>query len=373
MAEDYKVLVTNLSYHSDGTITVTGTKQGIKESFSLRCTAEQLCSSTLTPNNSTNQTTTSVPLFKLTDIPTVMRKKGWHMAAYLNEKWLNDESLEMNAAEKGRWAIVRPSLILYKPSIFNHQWLKNFKRYNDALDDIKTNITSKASRRLVLKYLKRDGAFKSSNLKGLSFSSESNYRDLKTINSGNVNELKKLQTFHENWQCQELPIDDGLNDQLDTYIRSGFKVDDLWSTFGSFAIYACIGDYKVIPQRNNYFMIYIESIVCYAIDSYEFITPPDDYLGHWSRDEFDFNLIFKKNINNLNSHRHSRTGEFRGSFNPNNLLYPVYNSHYQEYRKKYKKGRDMVVWTKPETISMEDMSNEFKTFIVTKSDINSSL
>lgn len=33
----------------------------------------------------------------------------------------------------------------------------------------------------------------------------------------------------------------------------------------------------------------------------------------------------------------------------------------------------MVVWTKPEIISMEDMSNEFKNFIVTKSYINSSL
>lgn len=33
----------------------------------------------------------------------------------------------------------------------------------------------------------------------------------------------------------------------------------------------------------------------------------------------------------------------------------------------------MVVWTKPEVISMEDMSNEFKTIIVKKSDINSSL
>lgn len=33
----------------------------------------------------------------------------------------------------------------------------------------------------------------------------------------------------------------------------------------------------------------------------------------------------------------------------------------------------MMVWTKPEVISMKDMSNEFKTFIVIKSDINSSL
>ncbi|MGP9513589.1 DUF6402 family protein, partial [Psychrobacter sp. AOP5-GZ1-6] len=323
------------------------------------------CSSTLKLNNSTSQTTTIVPLFKLTNIPAVMRSKGWHMAAYLNEKWLTDTSLEMTAAEKGDWSKIRPDLILYKPNVFNHKWLENFERYNDAIDEIKINITSKASKKLILKYLNRDGAFKSSNLKGLSYSSESNYRDLKNINSENDKELKKLQKFHENWQCQKQSIDDGVNDQLDTYIKNGFKIDDLWSTFGSFAIYAAIGDYKIIPQRNDYYMIYIESIICYAIDSYDFIEIPNDYLGHWNKDKFEFNILFKKDINNLKSPA--------GTFNPINLLYPVYNSHYQEYRKKYKKGRDMVVWTKPKVISMENMSNEFKTFIVKKSDINSSL
>lgn len=373
MENDYKVLVTNINYHTDRTITVTGTRQGTREEVKLTCTAEQLCSSTLKPKNSSNKTQTAKPLFKLTDIPSVIRAKGWHMAAYLNEKWLNDASLEMTVAEKGRWTIVRPSLILYKPNIFNHQWLKNFERYNDALDDIKTNIISEASKKLILKYLKRDGAFKLSNLKGLSYSSKSNYQDLKNISSVNDYELKKLQIFHENWQCQKLAIDDGWNDKLASFVSSGFKVDDLWSTFGSFAIYAAIGDYKIIPQKGGFYMIYIESLICYAIDSYDFITPPNDYLGHWSKNEFGFNIISKSKINRLSSNRSPRTGEYTDSFNPNNLLYPVYNHHYKQYRKNYKKGKDMVVWTKPEMISMADMSNEFKTFVVKKSDINSSL
>ncbi|WP_201510335.1 DUF6402 family protein [Psychrobacter alimentarius] len=373
MTNDYNVLVTSMNYNTDGTITVRGTRQGTKEAFTLICTAEQLCRSTLTPNNSTNQTSTSVPLFKLSDIPSAMREKGSHMAAYLNEKWLNDRSLEMNIAEKGRWATIRPSLILYKPDIFNHQWLKKFERYNNALDDIKTNITSDACKKLILKYFKRDGAFRSSKLKKLSYSSESNYKELKNINSRDNSELKKLQKFHENWQCQKLLIDDGINDQLHTFIKSGFKVDDLWATFGSFAIYAAIGNYRIIPQTGDYYMVYIESIICYAIDSYDFIITPDDYLGHWNKKDFDFNIILKNRINNLNTHRNPRGGDYIGSFNPNNLLYPIYNHHYQEYRKKYQKGKDMVVWTKPEIISMKDVKNKFKTFVVSKSDILSSL
>ena len=79
---------------------------------------------------------------------------------------------------------------------------KKFWKIYHALDDIKTNITSKASKKLILKYLKRDGTFKPLKFKRLFYSSENNYQDLKNINSTENNELNKLQKFHENWQCQ---------------------------------------------------------------------------------------------------------------------------------------------------------------------------
>ena len=360
MAADYKVLVTGLSYNANGTITVTGTKQGAREAFTLRCTAEQLCRSTLTPNNSTNQTSTSVPLFKLTDIPSVMRARGWHMAAYLNEKWLTSNSVVMTNTDKGNWGTSNPALNYYDPTIFNHTWLSNFARYNNAIEYLTHNTITNNSKDVILRYLFSNGAFSNSNFSNtkVNLYSNSNY---KNINDGN-----SCQLLHRDWQIQLSRVDNGRFDKGWTYVTEG-GIDDLWATFGSFAVYSAIADYSVTALVGDWFQITIESIVCYIVDSYDYITPPDDYLGHWIKDEFDFNLILKDKVNNLDAHRNSRGGEYTGSFNPNNLLYPVYNHHYQEYRKIYNKGRDMTVWSRPHKVVISSMDEVYHTFKVNKS------
>lgn len=360
MAEDYKVLVQNPNYHSDGTITVAVTKQGTKEAFTLRCTAEQLCSSTLTPNNSTNQTSTSVPLFKLTDIPTVMRSKGWDKAAYLNEKWLTGSSVVMSNSDKGKWWDSNVALNYYDPSVFNHTWLSNFARYNNAIDFLTNNTITNNTKNLILKYLHRDGAFSDSNFSNtrVNLYSSSNYKE--------INDGSSFQLLHRDWQIQLSRIDSNLFNKGWTFITEG-GIDDLWATFGSFSVYSAIADYSVTALVDNWFQITVESIVCYIVDSYDYITPPDDYLGHWSKDEFDFNIVSKDEINNLNAHRSPQTGEFRELFNPSNLLYPVYNHHYQKYRERYNKGRDMAVWSRPHKINISNMNESYHTFRVNKS------
>ena len=363
MAADYKVLVTGIRYNADGTITVTGTKQNTREAFTLRCSAEQLCESTLIPNNSTNQTSTTTPLFKLSDIPSVMRSKGWYKAAYLNEKWLSGNSVTMTNSDKGSWGTSNQALNYYDPSVFNHTWLSNFSRYNSAIDFLIHNTITNNSKDVIIERLFRDGAFSNSNFSNAkqNIYSSSNF---KNISNGN-----NCQFLHNNWQIQLKEIDTNILSQGATYIAER-GIDDLWATFGSFAVYSAIADYRVTALVDNWFQITIESIVCYIVDSYDFIKNPDDYLGHWSKDDFDFNLVLRDKIDNLNSHRNSRGGEYTGSFNPSNLLYPVYNHNYLAYRDKYIKGRDMTVWSRPHKIDISSMEESYNTFRVRKSYIN---
>ncbi len=47
-----------------------------------------------------NQQKVSVRLFKITDIPEVMEKMGWVVAAKFMRKWFNDPLYEMSKQEK---------------------------------------------------------------------------------------------------------------------------------------------------------------------------------------------------------------------------------------------------------------------------------
>jgi hypothetical protein len=44
--------------------------------------------------------TANIDVFKLTDIPKTMRKKGWEMGAKLQERWFSNRAYEMSENEK---------------------------------------------------------------------------------------------------------------------------------------------------------------------------------------------------------------------------------------------------------------------------------
>lgn len=51
-------------------------------------------------NRDENKEIISVKIFKITDIPDVMEKKGWKIAASFMRKWFNDPYYEMSKQEK---------------------------------------------------------------------------------------------------------------------------------------------------------------------------------------------------------------------------------------------------------------------------------
>jgi hypothetical protein len=51
-------------------------------------------------NQDENKEIISVKIFKITDIPDVMEKKGWKIAASFMRKWFNDPYYEMSKQEK---------------------------------------------------------------------------------------------------------------------------------------------------------------------------------------------------------------------------------------------------------------------------------
>ncbi|GAA0315829.1 DUF6402 family protein [Psychrobacter aestuarii] len=367
MSNSHEISLISFKKNLDGTIYLTGIEKNTKKKFTLKCTAEQLCQTTLTPNNKNNKKTINSNLFKLTDIPSVMRKKQWNKAAYLNEKWLNGVNLSMNPEEKGQWSEVRSSLILYEPKIFNHQWLKKFQRYRDGVNALGKTLTSAAASKQFELAIDKKNIIQSVSI-GKKYTYRSNYDELKKITKSSENNSRLLKKFHKKYQFQFYTIDKGIISQTNTYISNNYEIDDLWATFGSFAIYAAIGDYTIIPETNGYRVI-IDSFICYAIDSYDFIIKggnPDDYLGHWNKENFDFNVLIKDKENNINTHRHSRTGEYYSTFIPEKILYPVFNRHYQEYRKLYNKGQDMVVWTEITEITMRNMERKYREFFISK-------
>lgn len=352
MANKITISVKNNFDYSGDKIKISGINNETKEKVDLECLPTQECTTVLTKENA-GKTKVETTFFKLTDIPSVMKKNGWEKAAYLNNKWLYGKPIEMKVKEKRDFVNARDELYLYKPNYFNHDWLVSFSRYKEALQDLEKNIISSGTKNIIVKYLNREKAFKNRIFKG-----ESNYL--------NINSVADLKELHRDWQFQRQPIDSSTIDKVNTYYDNGSKIDDLWATFGSFSVYAAIGQYTVVPEpEKSQYVVYIDSIVCYAIDSYDFIVTEDsdDYLGHWNKEKMDFyKYDYLKSLLGSNEDKvygvnlkTPQRGRTIGNFTANDLLFSVYNRHYKAYRNKKKHGRDMIVWTEPKLVNIRGL------------------
>lgn len=358
----------DVTINKDGSLIVRGkTEQGT--TVNLQCDPTVLCTATLKANNAQNVTTTSINLFKLTDIPNVMELKGWKQAAFLQRKWFNESAVTMKNEEKGKWSTSNPKLDYYDPSRFNHEWLSKFSRYNISLVALKSKLLSKNAKKNIVKILALKRVLTPSTFtEQASYQGRSNYHSL--------TDTENLKKFHQDWQFQYQGIDNTLPRKLVTATGNlPNPIDNLWAAFGAFNIYAGIGDYKVIFSKSSQnYTIIIQSIICYAIDSYDFIieksSNKNDYLGHWNKNNvtFSFSLLDQNTIENTMMVVVDDTGTTEEYFIPEKLFYPIFNQHYQSYRQKHNKGRDMVIWTKPHTIKLEPSSAY--TFIVTQQEID---
>ena len=353
---DDKILVQKVIPKADGTIGIIGNKASTDEDFILTCNAHDWCVATLRAENN-QKLPKAIELFRLSDIPNVMKIKKWPYAAFINNKWLSEPAVEMTSEEKGKWEKSNPALDYYEPHMFNHEWLSKFERYRKALTALKENIINDNTKPIIIKKLQDSGILK----KDMFFN-----RQTYELSSSypTIVKASDMKEFHKNWQFQHVKIDSNITSQATTYMAKG--IDDLWATFGSCAVYAGIGDYRISKFYGiEQYEIEIKSIICYVVDSYDFIVTEkdDDYLGHWNKTSFDFHTPFSiRNQIYDKAEKLPHKGLTQVKVNYEELLYPVFNHHYQAYRKKMGKGRDMVIWTKPYKIVLNEAEGYKTTF-----------
>lgn len=358
---DDKILVDRIETSANGQVTISGIKSSTKEKFMLVCSAYDYCGASLINENNLNKSNKFIDLFKLTDIPNTMIIKGWTNASFINKKWLSEPALEMTSEEKGDWGNSNPALDYYNPNLFNHEWLSKFASYNLGLINLRGHLVTPNAQTQIINKLRNTNVISTHNFsKNPVLQGKSNYLY--------INDASSIKKFHREWQFQREKINEMGPTLLYHYVKNG--IDDLWATFGACAIYAGIGDYTITKfYGSNLYEIKINSIICYVVDSYDFIVTEkeDDYLGHWSKTEFDFSTINK--VGDKSNQIHSQKGldlntriRPEQSIHYEKLLYPAFNHHYQAYRKKTGKGRDMVIWSKPYKIDMGNTDENLYTF-----------
>lgn len=310
------------------TYTALAENGGFLETVEIQCQPELVCTTQLTPSNDQAPATAPVELFKLRDIPDVMKKLGWPVAARIQEKWFSNSKKEMNEKEKKGDLDYDPKFI--DTTSASLEWVLGYERAQNAYTELKASLNSPKARQVLIDKLRHQ-----SHLAQLI--------PLTGITLNNTNDA--IPALHKNWQFQRAPVDVSNTDRLKTYLRG---TDDLFAAFGGFNLYAAAGRISLTPQTENLLQVSIPQVIVYAKDTYDFIEP-DQYLGHWNRQGVQALLA-----NNISD---SLDAPFRPHWysTPKDLYFCVRNKHYQEWRKKNGTGGDMLIYTNGMSISTPDL------------------
>ncbi len=234
--------------------------------------------SKLTEQNESKETI-PVKIFKITDIPDVMDKKGWKVAARFMRKWFNDPFYEMTKDEKlnrvdintidknhvladldFEWLLTSSSRI--KP-IYNDFVMKvsNVIEYDDFLGRRK-RISNQLSSGLcyILNRLERSGFLVSNELKNCHV----NYDDMSAIELDKTSQFNFIKIGSTLWE------------------KATDSLDDVYGALGSFIIKVAFTDLNVTKDQSGFMRMEIRELGLYIKDTYEFMNDGDDQpLGYW--------------------------------------------------------------------------------------------
>jgi hypothetical protein len=229
-----------------------------------------VCSHSLTPSTDKKPKKIGLKRFSLRQIPKVMRKKGWNVAATLQDNWFEGKEFTANENhQKGK--------IPYPPeNIDTHTitmaWLKKFPRVDAKIGDLKTAVCALNAldeiREIVKKNVPADMLLEGGIL---------------PIWKGSI-----TQGFHKKWQFQHVTVDGSVWDKGGIY-RTG--PDDLYAALGTFSLNAAIAEIE-IKKVYGRMTIMIPKIVIYVRDTYDFLGP--QYLGHWNSQDLKIMLTHIK-------------------------------------------------------------------------------
>ena len=274
--------------------------------------------SATTPDSINDPQVVIDPIFRVTDIPTVMRDTlNWPKSSELMELWFSLPAREMTEGEKeGK---IKPKNFppeYINTTMFTWEWLDQFEAVKSAVNELLALLRTTNAERTIKSRIKNWLAA--------------------TPESGKITAPLDPVLLHSDWQFQKTTVGYDIG-----------KVDDLYGSLGNFGLYTAITKCTVKRSLISHRRIaHIQEIGIYMKDTYDFRE--DQYLGHWGFDSFCISPVSGV-LSRADLEIHTKSiniadGEFVDGFG---------NADYQEYRKRTSKGGDLLLFSNIKTIPVE--------------------
>ena len=267
-----------------------------------------------------------VPPFDIQDIPKAMRKLHMPMAAKLQERWFAGQEnysqspglLQKEIDQNG----LRYSLAMVDTTTVKMDWVLSFARAKRVFDKlISDNLQSPGAIDTLRRQL-------------------TPYKNRREVLGWNVAQSDFFE-YHRRFQFQRAAVNATWGQRISEYLvrteTAGGVPDDLTGALGSFNFYAAVRyAYFDHPKRHAV----VTDVSVYVRDPYEFSD--DQYLGHWSA----------SHVAVVPAHQLAAGSGWLaypvvdGSIHEkDNVLYPVTNGDYRNWRQKHGRGGDFMIYT----------------------------
>jgi hypothetical protein len=308
-------------------------------------------------------------VFKLTDLPGIMDKKGWKVSSILMRKWLNNPAYTISVDEKeGNTDARQYPKHLVDASTVTMAWALSFPRINKEYQSIfaakgifketAPMYENERAKRQLVKRLLKAGKF-------TKFPEQ----------FGNLND--SVLNVNEQWQFQRHRVDDDstyVKAWLNDTVTSDPELDDLWGGLGRF-LFKIAGEGTVTPTTKvidtrvdsiavdtgarcvtevQYYEVSVEKLGVYVRDTYDFNG--EQYLGHWSKTSSPYARVYPLT--------HIAGGRGGQGECPDDFL-PVNNERFVAHRSLTGKGGDLLVYS---DVLITTLKHPFK-FKVTRRDL----
>ncbi|EME1959829.1 hypothetical protein VWV83_004042, partial [Cronobacter sakazakii] len=227
-----------------------------------------------------NQQKVSVRLFKITDIPEVMEKMGWVVAAKFMRKWFNDPLYEMTMEEKIGDSAIKTIDKIHILSDLDFQWLLKSERVAKIFNQNLLSVT----------FVREYHNFLGKKTIGLKTLSNGLNVIISRIEQNGYFDRINYKFYECNIDFTSLPaMDLDFKGQFN-FVRIGStlwekgtdELDDVYGALGSFIIKVAFTKLRVEKAEFGQFVIVIDELGWYVRDTYDFINDESDQLlGYW--------------------------------------------------------------------------------------------
>ncbi|WP_114191659.1 DUF6402 family protein [Edaphovirga cremea] len=242
-------------------------------------------------DKSESQQKVPIKIFKITDIPGVMEKKGWIESARFMRKWFYDPFYEMSKKEKSNKVDMHEIDKQHILDDLSFEWLYTASnRVGPVIDEVVRNISHVREYNCYLGRVEGLTKQLSNGLIALiSRLEQLGLIDLKNkVIKSNVLDFSKLSAIEldKTSQFNYFPIGSML------WEKAADELDDVYGALGSFIIKIAFLNMIITKDKIGFFKMEISEIGLYVRDTYEFMNDGDDQpLGYWGWDN-----VFKPGI-----------------------------------------------------------------------------